>query len=314
MTSLIALAQARHQQTAADLEAAEAELIAAMQVIEPDFAGSVESMQDRRWEEPTRRPTAALGARPGLRRLQEGTASGGQDPARGHSRTGTPGSDTSPETGSAPEEAGEEDHPRRPCTRELGRGRREGRMNFDLAVIAVTERGVQVALDGDNSPAFWLPRQQVQWHGALEPGGMVHATIPRWLAAKHRQLVAVRGQYSIPLNPLPGLDPEKAKEPFPMAYDNNMTGALFKNRKRETDKHPLYTGSCEINGQKLWISAWLKQSKNGETYMSLAFKPAEEQQQRQQSEPPNSYAAAKQGRAGGPDFGGSNIPFAPEVR
>jgi hypothetical protein len=62
-----------------------------------------------------------------------------------------------------------------------------------------------------------------------------------------------------------------------MAFDNNMTGALFKVRERKSDKHPLYTGSCEINGQKLWISAWVKQSKNGESFMSLAFKPADEQ-------------------------------------
>jgi len=51
------------------------------------------------------------------------------------------------------------------------------------------------------------------------------------------------------------------------------TGALFKNDKREKETHPLYKGECEINGEKFWISAWLKKStKDGQTFMSLAFR------------------------------------------
>jgi hypothetical protein len=50
MTTLLAAAQARHQQAASSLAAAEAELLAAMRAVEPDFTGTVEAMQDRRWE------------------------------------------------------------------------------------------------------------------------------------------------------------------------------------------------------------------------------------------------------------------------
>lgn len=58
-------------------------------------------------------------------------------------------------------------------------------------------------------------------------------------------------------------------------YDNNMSGVLFKNDKRQTDKHPNYRGSCEINNEQYWMSAWLKKDKNGNTFMSLSFQSKE---------------------------------------
>lgn len=60
-------------------------------------------------------------------------------------------------------------------------------------------------------------------------------------------------------------------------YDNNLRGALFKNDQKEADTHADYNGSCEIDGQKYWISAWIDVIKNGEQkgkkYMSLKFAP-----------------------------------------
>jgi hypothetical protein len=50
VTTPLALAQARHQQAVIDLQAAEAELLACMQSIEPTFRGTVAAMWDRRWE------------------------------------------------------------------------------------------------------------------------------------------------------------------------------------------------------------------------------------------------------------------------
>lgn len=62
-----------------------------------------------------------------------------------------------------------------------------------------------------------------------------------------------------------------------MSYDNNLTGALFKNDKKETEKHPDYKGSCEIEGTEYWVSSWLNESKNGRKYLSLKFKAKDEQ-------------------------------------
>ena len=59
-------------------------------------------------------------------------------------------------------------------------------------------------------------------------------------------------------------------------YDNTNTGALFKNDKRESEKQPLYKGQLNVEGAEFWISAWLKESKNGDKYMSLSVQPKEQ--------------------------------------
>ena len=55
-----------------------------------------------------------------------------------------------------------------------------------------------------------------------------------------------------------------------MEYDNNNRGSLFKNDRKETDKHPNYKGSLNVAGTDYWISAWIKKSKEGSTFMSLS--------------------------------------------
>lgn len=59
-------------------------------------------------------------------------------------------------------------------------------------------------------------------------------------------------------------------------YDNNNTGALFKNKRREHDKQPEYTGNCEVNNVDYWISAWVRESKSGEKFFSISFTPKEQ--------------------------------------
>ena len=57
-----------------------------------------------------------------------------------------------------------------------------------------------------------------------------------------------------------------------MAYvQNNNSGSIFKNDKKETDKHPNGKGSALIDGVEYWVSAWTKESKDGDKYQSLAF-------------------------------------------
>lgn len=78
-----------------------------------------------------------------------------------------------------------------------------------------------------------------------------------------------------------------------MAYDNNRTGALFKNDKKESEKHPDYKGSCEIDGVEYWVSSWLNESKKGTKYLSLKFSPKEEQQRQQRQNLQRSAQAAQ---------------------
>ena len=66
-----------------------------------------------------------------------------------------------------------------------------------------------------------------------------------------------------------------------MAYEQrDGQGSLFKNDEKKTDKHPDYRGDCTINGQKFWISAWIKTGKNGK-FMSLNLQPKESNGRRQ---------------------------------
>jgi hypothetical protein len=55
-------------------------------------------------------------------------------------------------------------------------------------------------------------------------------------------------------------------------YDNTNRGALFKNNRKAADTHADYTGTLNINGVDHWISAWVKDGKQGK-FFSLSIKP-----------------------------------------
>lgn len=62
-----------------------------------------------------------------------------------------------------------------------------------------------------------------------------------------------------------------------MSYEQkDLTGSLFKNKRKEKDTHPEYTGTVTVNGEQYWLSAWLKKDSKSETYMSLALKAKDE--------------------------------------
>jgi len=80
------------------------------------------------------------------------------------------------------------------------------------------------------------------------------------------------------------------------------SGALFKNDKKQSEKHPDYRGTCMVNGQLMEMAAWLKTSAKGTKYMSFSFN-----EPWQKPDQPQRQDAAR-------DFGGfddveDNIPF-----
>jgi hypothetical protein len=62
-------------------------------------------------------------------------------------------------------------------------------------------------------------------------------------------------------------------------YDNTNRFVLFKNDKQGNEKRPDYTGTIDINGTEYRLSAWIKESKNGNKFMSGAVGEASPSQQ-----------------------------------
>lgn len=61
-------------------------------------------------------------------------------------------------------------------------------------------------------------------------------------------------------------------------YDNTNTGMMMRNRNRETDKHPEFTGSINVDGVDFWLSAWVNTGKEGskiagQKYFHIKIKP-----------------------------------------
>lgn len=49
------------------------------------------------------------------------------------------------------------------------------------------------------------------------------------------------------------------------------SGTMSRNKRREKDTHPEFTGSGEFEGREFWINAWVKEGKDGK-FFSLSFK------------------------------------------
>ena len=85
-----------------------------------------------------------------------------------------------------------------------------------------------------------------------------------------------------------------------MAYEQkDGQGSLFKNKRKETEKHPDYTGSITINGVECWLSAWIKEGKSGK-FMSLSVGKPKQARDETYKKPADAPAD---------NFGDSEIPF-----
>ena len=55
-------------------------------------------------------------------------------------------------------------------------------------------------------------------------------------------------------------------------YDNTNRGILGRNKRKEKDSHPDFSGSINVEGHDYWLSGWLKENANGK-FFSLSIKP-----------------------------------------
>jgi hypothetical protein len=86
-------------------------------------------------------------------------------------------------------------------------------------------------------------------------------------------------------------------------FDNTNRGVLFRAKEKKTDKHPDYTGSINVGGKDYYLSAWLKDSKAGQKYFSMAVT------EKREAAP---TGTTSQGTFPGPDSQGpdvGDIPF-----
>lgn len=63
------------------------------------------------------------------------------------------------------------------------------------------------------------------------------------------------------------------------------SGQLFKNQYKKEDKHPDYRGELKIEGELWDMSAWIKKSAKGDSYMSMSFRRQSERPQKQDDAP-----------------------------
>jgi len=63
-----------------------------------------------------------------------------------------------------------------------------------------------------------------------------------------------------------------------MAFEvNELSGSLFENDKKTNDRQPDFTGNCKIEGTMYWVSAWVKETRAGGDFLSLAFTAQDDQ-------------------------------------
>jgi hypothetical protein len=61
-----------------------------------------------------------------------------------------------------------------------------------------------------------------------------------------------------------------------MSNDRDMSGALFRNDRKEKPTHADYRGDVLIEGRKYWLSGWIKETRDGKKFLSLSVRSAEE--------------------------------------
>ena len=56
-----------------------------------------------------------------------------------------------------------------------------------------------------------------------------------------------------------------------MAYDNTNRGSIWKNKKKEKDTHPDFTGSLDVGGVAYWVNAWKRKEGANPDAPALTF-------------------------------------------
>ena len=78
-----------------------------------------------------------------------------------------------------------------------------------------------------------------------------------------------------------------------MTYDNTNSGLLSRNDRKESEKHPDFKGSINVAGVDYWLSAWVKERKDGTgKFFSLSVQPKDAQASVATTSKPTDYKTA----------------------
>ena len=69
----------------------------------------------------------------------------------------------------------------------------------------------------------------------------------------------------------------------------DLAGILFKNSSKGNPSQPDYRGEAMVNNVPYKLSAWIKQAKTGEKFMSLAFTPEDAAKPAAKAAPANDF-------------------------
>lgn len=93
-------------------------------------------------------------------------------------------------------------------------------------------------------------------------------------------------------------------------YDNTNSGALFKNNRKQQANHPDYNGKIRVRGEDFYVSAWIKEGKNGK-FFGLALQPVAEAQRPAATNPPAAGSYNQPVPAQQPQR--ANVPFNDDI-
>lgn len=54
-------------------------------------------------------------------------------------------------------------------------------------------------------------------------------------------------------------------------FDNRNRGSIWRNEKKDSDKHPDFTGSLNVDGTDYWVSAWKRKEGASDRAPALSF-------------------------------------------
>lgn len=92
-------------------------------------------------------------------------------------------------------------------------------------------------------------------------------------------------------------------------YDNTNRGQIWPNDKRETENHPDFKGSINVEGKEYWLSAWKRKEGANPKAPSLSFSIQAKDAAVQAGQAAMSTPEAPQVPNSGGGWDASDIPF-----